>query len=43
MAIAGFNPAFGLSAVLTVIVRRRSSFILCFNPAFGLSAVLTEP
>src|SRR6266487_2879400 len=36
-----FNPAFGLSAILT---SEQSASFLCaasFNPAFGLSAILT--
>ena len=37
-----FNPAFGLSAVLTQQMQALSKTVLGFNPAFGLSAVLTS-
>ncbi len=40
--MGGFNPAFGLSAVLTVLRHRTRGHEGRFNPAFGLSAVLTS-
>ncbi len=41
MPANSFNPAFGLSAVLTTKLRRYYLRNSSFNPAFGLSAVLT--
>ncbi len=39
--VLSFNPAFGLSAVLTIRLALLPLSISSFNPAFGLSAVLT--